>query len=137
MQCATLTCVIQPVADGSVRDVTPRYVKSYNNYTAKARAPSKKNTDWFAALLMPFHRTFELVGLVARGVSLLLAQVFPPEPGSRGAEGIVGLYPQRTIPYVDRRLQEPSEVSGRIAEWRSGGFADLESQLRTRATFAS
>lgn len=48
-------------SDESVRDVTPRYTKSYNNYTVKMRAPSKKGTDWFAELLRPFERSFELV----------------------------------------------------------------------------
>ncbi|KAM0789840.1 hypothetical protein ACM66B_006687 [Microbotryomycetes sp. NB124-2] len=46
--------------DESVRDVTPRYAKSFTNVTAKARAPSRKNTDWFEAMLMPFHRSFQL-----------------------------------------------------------------------------
>ncbi|KAK4051528.1 hypothetical protein OIV83_002668 [Microbotryomycetes sp. JL201] len=56
--------------DESVRDVTPRYAKSFTNVTAKARAPSKKNTDWFEAMLIPFHRNFQLarpfMGLRAR-----------------------------------------------------------------------
>ena len=50
-------------ADLSARDVTPRYTKSYNNYTVKMRAPSKKGTDWFAELLKPFERSFELVSI--------------------------------------------------------------------------
>ncbi|KAI5479522.1 hypothetical protein MNV49_003464 [Pseudohyphozyma bogoriensis] len=46
--------------DGSARDVTPRYAKNYNTYTVKARVPSKRGTDWFANLLLPFKRKFEL-----------------------------------------------------------------------------
>lgn len=41
--------------------MTPRYAKNFNTFTAKARVPSKKGTDWFADLLKPHHRTFQLV----------------------------------------------------------------------------
>ncbi|KAL8292221.1 hypothetical protein RQP46_001687 [Phenoliferia psychrophenolica] len=46
--------------DSSVRDITPRYAKSYSTFTAKARVPSKKGTDWFASLLKPHERSFKL-----------------------------------------------------------------------------
>ncbi|KAM0748756.1 Rad4-domain-containing protein [Meredithblackwellia eburnea MCA 4105] len=46
--------------DGSARDVTPRYAKSFNTITMKARVPSKKGTDWFADLLKPHARSFQL-----------------------------------------------------------------------------
>lgn len=62
-----LLYVVAYEEDGSVRDVTPRYAKAYNNYTVKARAPSKKNTDWFKELLLPFERTFELVSCCSMG----------------------------------------------------------------------
>ncbi|KAK4701676.1 xeroderma pigmentosum group C-complementing protein, partial [Phenoliferia sp. Uapishka_3] len=46
--------------DSFARDVTPRYAKSYSTFTAKARVPSKKGTEWFADLLKPYARTFQL-----------------------------------------------------------------------------
>lgn len=46
--------------DCSARDVTPRYTRSFNNYTAKMRVPNRKGTDWYGSLLAPFRRTFEL-----------------------------------------------------------------------------
>lgn len=54
--------------DGSAHDVTPRYAKSYNNATVKLRVPTsskaKKDNggkDWFATVLQPWKRKFELV----------------------------------------------------------------------------
>ncbi|KAK4056349.1 hypothetical protein OIO90_002492 [Microbotryomycetes sp. JL221] len=71
-------------ADESVRDVTPRYAKSFTNVTAKARAPSRKNTDWFEAMLMPFHRSFQLSRDRAEEKELWDAKHNEPFPSSIG-----------------------------------------------------
>ncbi|SCV74639.1 BQ2448_7668 [Microbotryum intermedium] len=55
-----LAYVVAYEEDNTARDVTPRYAKSYNNYTTKVRSPSKRGSDWFAALIMHFERTFQL-----------------------------------------------------------------------------
>ncbi|GAA6024210.1 hypothetical protein JCM11491_001286 [Sporobolomyces phaffii] len=56
-----------PSPDGSAHDITPRYSKSYTNTTAKLRVPTsskaKKDNggkDWFAALLQPWGRKYQL-----------------------------------------------------------------------------
>lgn len=52
-------------ADNSVRDITPRYAKTFNISTVKARVPSKKGSeDWFAGLIKPLARTFLLVSVL-------------------------------------------------------------------------
>ena len=68
--CVLRSCIRE--TDGTARDITPRYAKSYNTVTVKARGPSKKGTDWFADLLLPYQRAFQLVRdlLLLRLVSL-------------------------------------------------------------------
>ncbi|SGY84410.1 BQ5605_C009g05695 [Microbotryum silenes-dioicae] len=55
-----LAYVVAYEEDNTARDVTPRYAKSFNNYTTKVRSPSKRGSDWFAALIMLFERTYQL-----------------------------------------------------------------------------
>ncbi len=46
--------------DGSARDVTPRYAKSFNNCTAKMRVPNRKGTNWWEDTIARHKRSFEL-----------------------------------------------------------------------------
>lgn len=55
-------------ADGSARDVTPRYARAFVNVTLNSRVPTsskvrKENggSDWFAGMIAPFGRGFKLV----------------------------------------------------------------------------
>ncbi|BGP11688.1 hypothetical protein JCM10049v2_007608 [Rhodotorula toruloides] len=62
-----LAYVVALEEDGSVRDVTPRYARAFTNVTLKLRVPTsskarKENDgdDWFAGIIRPFKRGFEL-----------------------------------------------------------------------------
>lgn len=60
--------------DGSVRDVTPRYSRAFTNVTLKLRVPTSSKArkenggdDWFAGVIRPFKRGFELVSRPRQG----------------------------------------------------------------------
>lgn len=55
-----LLYVVAYEEDDSVRDVTPRYATAFSTATLKARVPSKKGTNFFADLLRPYERKFQL-----------------------------------------------------------------------------
>ncbi|BGP27913.1 DNA repair protein Rad4 [Rhodotorula toruloides] len=62
-----LAYVVALEEDGSVRDVTPRYTRAFTNVTLKLRVPTSSKArkenggdDWFAGVIKPFKRSFEL-----------------------------------------------------------------------------
>lgn len=55
-----LLYVVAYEEDGSARDVTPRYTKTFNNFTSKLRVPNRKGTNWWDSTLDPLKRSFEL-----------------------------------------------------------------------------
>lgn len=47
--------------DKSLRDVTARYFGNFLMEIGKVRCPSRKGSNWFAELLRPYRRPYELV----------------------------------------------------------------------------